>query len=93
MQPVRYLGRKPWVTRDHLDLCDERRDLKKKRYEVEGAKEYREADKKIQMAVKKAKEDWIGDQSEMTETFLNKKIVLKQESISVGERSNLIETE
>ena len=35
--------KKPWVTKDVLDLCDERRDLKKKRYEAEGAKEYREA--------------------------------------------------
>ena len=33
--------KKPWVTRDVLNLCDERRDLKKKRYEAEGAKEYR----------------------------------------------------
>ena len=32
--------KKPWVTKDVLDLCDERRDLKKKRYEAEGAKEY-----------------------------------------------------
>ena len=30
--------KKTWVTRDCLDLCDERRDLKTKRYE-EGAKE------------------------------------------------------
>ena len=30
--------RKPWVTKDVLDHCDERRDLKKKRYEAEGAK-------------------------------------------------------
>ena len=29
--------KKPWVTKDVLDLCDERRDLKWKRYE-EGAK-------------------------------------------------------
>ena len=29
---------KPWVTRDVLHLCDERRNLKKKRYEAEGAK-------------------------------------------------------
>ena len=42
--------KKPWV---------ERRDLKKKRYEAEGAKEYREANMRIQKAVKKAKEDWI----------------------------------
>ena len=26
--------KKPWVTKDVLDLCDERRDLKKKRYAV-----------------------------------------------------------
>ena len=36
-------GKKPWVARDVFDLFDERRDLKKKRYEAEGAKEYREA--------------------------------------------------
>ena len=54
--------KKPWVIRDVLDLCDERRDLKKKRYEAEGAKEYREANRRIQKAVKKAKEDWIGTQ-------------------------------
>ena len=30
--------KKPWVTKDVLDLCDERRDSKKKRYEAEGAK-------------------------------------------------------
>ena len=51
--------KKPGVTKDVLDLCDERRDLKKKRYEAEGAKEYREANKRVQKAVKKAKEDWI----------------------------------
>ena len=52
--------KKPWVTKDVLDLCDDRRDLKKKRYEEEGAKEYREANRGIQKAVKKAKGDWIG---------------------------------
>ena len=58
--------KKPWVTKDVLDLCDERRDLKKKRYEAEGA------NRRIQKAVKKAKEDWIGAQCEMIETCLNK---------------------
>ena len=33
--------KKLWVTRDVLDLCDERRNLKKNRYEAEGAKEYK----------------------------------------------------
>ena len=55
-----------------LYLCDERRDLKKKRYEAEGEKEYREANRRIQKAVKKAKEDWIGAQCKETETCLTK---------------------
>ena len=55
-----------------FSTCDERRDLKKKRYEAEGAKEYREANRRIQKAVKKAKEDWIGAQCEEIETCLNK---------------------
>ena len=77
MQPARYLGRnvagkKPWVTKDVIDLYDERRDLKKKQYEAEGAKEYREANRRIQKAVKKAKEDWIDAQCKEIETCLNK---------------------
>ena len=49
---VRYSGRnvagkRPWVTKDFLDLCDERKDLNKKRYEAERAKEYRKANKGI----------------------------------------------
>ena len=62
---------KPLVTKDILDLCDERRDLKKKRYEAVRAKEYKEANRRIQNAVKKAKEDWIGAQCEEIETCLN----------------------
>ena len=38
--------KKPWVTRDVLDLCDERRGFKKRRYELKGAKEYRKANQK-----------------------------------------------
>ena len=80
--------KKPWVTKDVLDLCDERRDLKKKRYEAEGAKEYREANRRVKKAVKKAKEDWIGAQCEEIETEQKQ----QQESISAGEGSNLRET-
>ena len=82
-------GQKPWVTKDVLDLCDETTDLKKKRYEAEGAKEYREANRRIQKAVKKAKEDWIGAQCEESETCLNKN---NSKSISASEGSNLRET-
>ena len=39
---------------------------------MRGAKEYREANKRIQKAVKKAKADWIGAQCEEIETCLNK---------------------
>ena len=46
--------------------------MKKKPYEAEGAKEYREANRRIQKAVKKAKEDWVGAQREEIETCLNK---------------------
>ena len=64
--------KKPWITKDVLDHCDERRDSKKKRYEAEGAKEYRGANRRIQKAVKKAKENWMGAQCEEIETCLNK---------------------
>ena len=86
--------KKPWVTKDVLDLCDERRDLMKKRYEAEGAEEYREANRRIQKAMKKAKEDWIDAHCEEIETCLKKKKKKKkqQESISAGEGSNLRET-
>ena len=46
-----------------------RRDLKKRRYEGEGAKVYREAKTMIQNAVK---EDWIGVQCDGIETCQNK---------------------
>ena len=63
--------KKPWVTKDVLDLCNEKRDLMKKRY-VAGAREYRKANKRIQKAVKTDKEDWIGAQCEEIVTCLNK---------------------
>ena len=56
--------KKQWVTRDVLDFCNEGRDLKKKRHETEGAKEYKDANKRIQKEVKKAKKGWIDAQFE-----------------------------
>ena len=58
----------------------------KKRYEAEGAKEYREVNRRILKAVKKAKEGWIGAQCEEVETCLNKNN--SKEGISTGEGSN-----
>ena len=75
MQPVRYLGRNA-AGKSHgspkMFSTSVMKDLKKKLYEAKGAKEYREANRRIQMAVKKAKEDWIGAQCEEIETCLNK---------------------
>ena len=51
--------RKPWVTPETLDLCDQGRDLKKKRGKPEGAKDYREVKRKIRTEMKMAKETWI----------------------------------
>ena len=73
---------------DH-PLCAERRDLKKKRYDAEGAKEYREANRRVQKAVKKAKEDRIGAQREETETCLNKNTARDLTSEKQGRSSTI----
>ena len=63
---------KPCVTPEILDLCDERRDLKKRRGETEGAKDYREIKRKIRTAMKMAKETWIQGQCQEVEACLRK---------------------
>ena len=64
--------RKPWVTPEILDPCYQRRDLKKKRGEPEGAKDYREIKRKIRTEMKMAKETWIQDQCQEVEVCLRK---------------------
>ena len=64
--------RKPWVTPEILDLCDQGRDLKKKRGEPEGAKDYREIKRKIRTEMKMAKETWIQGQCQEVEACLRK---------------------
>ena len=53
--------KKPWITADILDLCDKRRELRKKRFEPEGAAKYKEVNNNIKRHMKKAKENWIGE--------------------------------
>ncbi|MEW8547237.1 MAG: hypothetical protein AB2693_27315 [Candidatus Thiodiazotropha sp.] len=62
------------VARDVLDPSDERRELKKRKrqFDAEGAKEYRKANKRVQKALKTAKEDWIDTQCKEIETCLSK---------------------
>ena len=64
--------RKSWVTPEILDLCDQRRDLKKKRGEPEEAKVYREIKRKIRAAMKMTKETWIQGQWQKVEVCLRK---------------------
>ena len=48
--------KKPWVTADILDLCNKRRELRKKQFEPEGSVTYREVNKNVKKCMKKAKE-------------------------------------
>ena len=62
--------KKPWVTAEILDLCDKRRELRKKRFEPEGPEKYKEVNNNIKRCLKKAKENWIGEQcSEIAENL------------------------
>ena len=54
--------KKPWITAEILNLCDKRRELRKKRFEPEGSEKYKEVNNNIKMCMKKAKENWIGEQ-------------------------------
>ena len=63
--------------------------MKKKRYDADGAKEYRKENRRIQKALKEAKEDWRGAQCEEIETCLNKnnskrEYQLEKDLLSVG---------
>ena len=54
--------KKPWVTAEILDMCDKRRELRKKRLEPEVSEKYKEVNNTIKRYMKKAKENWIGEQ-------------------------------
>ena len=64
--------KKPWVTVEILDLCDQRRELRKKRFEPEGSEKYKEVNNNIKRCVKKAKENWLGEKCNETEENLRK---------------------
>ena len=52
--------KKLWVTAEILDLCEKRRELRKKKFEPEGSEKYKEVNN-IKRYMKKAKENWIGN--------------------------------
>ena len=53
--------KKPWITGEILDLCDKRRELRKKRFQPEGSEKYEEVNNNVKRCMKKAKENCIGE--------------------------------
>ena len=66
--------KKPWVTTDILDLYAKRRKLKNKgnNKDRDGMAQYRAVNQEIKKGMKKAKENWIGDQCQNIDDWLKK---------------------
>ena len=47
--------KKLWITAEILDLCDKRRELRRKRFEPEGSEKYKEVNNNIKRCMEKAK--------------------------------------
>ena len=60
------------VTAEILDLCGKKREPRKKRFEPEGPEKYEEINNNIKKCMKKAKENWAGEQCSETEENLRK---------------------
>ena len=63
---------KPLVTASKLDLCDKRRELKMKKTETEGSKQYKAVSEETQKIVRKAKEKLVEGQYQEIEENLQK---------------------
>ena len=53
-------------------ICATKRELKKNRFQPEGSEKYKEVDINIKRCMKKAKENWIGEQCSEIEENLRK---------------------
>ena len=67
--------KKTCVTAEILDLCDKRRELRKKRFEPEGSEKYRKVNNNINRCTKKAKENWIGERCRRVKKILGRTTV------------------
>ena len=47
--------KKTWITAEILDLCDKKREPRKKRFEPEGSEKYKEVNDSIKRWMKKVK--------------------------------------
>ena len=64
--------KKPCITAEILDLCDKRKELRKKRFELEGSEKCKEVNNNIKRCMKKAKENWITEHCSEIEEHLRK---------------------
>ena len=64
--------KKPWITAEILDLCDKRRKPRKKRFEPKGSEKYKKVNNNIKRCMKKAKENWIGEECSEIEENMRK---------------------
>ena len=64
--------KKSRIAAEILDLCDKRRELRKKRFDTEGCEKYEEVNNNIKRCMKRAKENWIGEQCSEIEENLRK---------------------
>ena len=65
-------NKQKWITANILDLCDKRRKLGKKLFELERSERYKEVNNSIKRCMKKAKENWIEEQCSEIEENLRK---------------------
>ena len=80
-------AKKPWITPDILELCDECRRLKKtKTKDQEEANKYRTINQTIRKGMKRAKKNWIEEQCNDIENCLRKNNSKK--SIQISKRTN-----
>ena len=66
------MGSRSRVTAQIFDLCDKRRELRKKRFEPEGSEKYKEMNNNIKRCMKRAKENWKEEQCREIEENLRK---------------------
>ncbi|XP_042878322.1 craniofacial development protein 2-like [Penaeus japonicus] len=63
--------KRPWITPEILQKCEERRELKKNRFtNNESLGQYRKANKEVKRAIIKAKDNWVEKQAEDIEQSL-----------------------
>ena len=61
--------KKPWVTAEIIDLCDKRRELREKRFKPEGSEKHKEVNNNIKKCMKKEKQNWIEQCSDIEENL------------------------